>query len=141
MLMPKRVKYRKPHHRSIARGVATACNTVAFGDYGLQSLEHGKLTAKQIEAARVVARRTIGSLPNLYIRIFPHMTLTSRPADTRMGKGKGEVTHWIAVVKPGTVLFEVSGVDEKVAREACRKQAHKLPVKTRFVKKRLFNEG
>ncbi len=139
--MPKRVKYRKPHHRSIARGVATACNTVAFGDYGLQSLEHGKLTAKQIESARVVARRTIGSVPKLFVRIFPHMTLTSRPADTRMGKGKGEVTHWIAVVKPGTVLFEVSGVEENVAREACRKQAHKLPVKTRFVKKRAFNEN
>ena len=139
--MPKRVKYRKPHHRSIARGVATACNTVAFGEYGLQSLEHGKLTAKQIEAARVVARRTIGGLPQLYIRIFPQMTLTSRPADTRMGKGKGEVTHWIAIVKPGTVMFEIAGVDEKVAREACRKQAHKLPVKSRFVKKRVFNEN
>lgn len=141
MLMPKRVKYRKPHHRAKARGVATACNYVAFGDFGLQSLEHGKLTAKQIEAARVVARRTIGNVPELFIRIFPHVTLTSRPADTRMGKGKGEVTHWIAIVKPGTVLFEISGVDEKVAKEAFRKQAHKLSVKTRFIRKRLFNEG
>lgn len=136
MLIPKRVKYRKPHHRSRAKTAASTGNVVSFGDYGIQSLEHGKITSRQIEASRVVARRTIGGVAKMWIRIFPHMTKTMRPADTRMGKGKGEVTDWVAIVKPGTVLFELSGVGEEVAKEACRKQAHKLPVKTRFVKKR-----
>ncbi len=138
MLMPKRVKYRKPHHRAKARGVALAGNEVSFGEYGIQSLEYGKITARQIETSRRVARQTMGATARIWIRIFPHVTKTARPADTRMGKGKGEVTDWIAIVKPGTILFEVSNVNEEVAKQALRKQAHKLPIKTRFVKKRLL---
>mgnify|MGYP000661815595 CR=1 FL=1 len=134
-LMPKRVLHRKTH-RGRLRGQAGAGNYVAFGEYGLQALECGWITAQQIEAARVTANRFLGSHGHLYIRIFPHRSATARPAETRMGKGKGEVAYWFATVKPGTILFEVSGVDEAVAREAFRRQSHKLPVKCCFAKRR-----
>lgn len=136
--MPKRVKYRKPHHRAKARGVALSGNKISFGDFGIQSLEYGKITSRQIETSRRVARQTMGASAKLWIRIFPHVTRTARPADTRMGKGKGEVVEWIAIVKPGTILFEVGSVSEEVAKQALRKQAHKLPIKTRFLKKRVL---
>jgi large subunit ribosomal protein L16 len=134
-LMPKRVKHRK-FHRGRVRGQAASGNYVAFGEFGLQSLECGWITAQQIEAARVAANRFIGGKGRLYIRIFPQRSATARPAETRMGKGKGEVAFWFATVKPGTILFELAGVAEDVARQAFRRQAYKLPVKTCFAKRR-----
>jgi large subunit ribosomal protein L16 len=134
-LMPKRVKHRK-FHRGKMKGEATTGNTVAFGDFGIQSLEYGWVTASEIEAARVVANRRLGGEAKIYIRIFPHMSATARPAETRMGKGKGDVAYWRANVKPGTVLYEIAGVDEDLARDAFRLQAHKLSVKTRFAHRR-----
>ena len=134
-LMPKRVKHRK-FHRGRIRGQASACDYVAFGEFGIKSMETGWITAQQIEAARVATNRFIGGHGRLYIRIFPHRSATARPAETRMGKGKGEVAYWFAAVKAGTVLFELSGVAEDVAREAFRRQAYKLPVKTCFAKRR-----
>ncbi len=133
--MPKRVKHRKFQRRRI-RGNATAGNYVAFGEFGLQSLEAGRVTSSQIEAARVAANRLIGKQGKVYIRIFPHKSATAQPAETRMGKGKGEVSYWFAEVKPGTILFEISGVGEDIARQAFRRQAYKLPVKTRMASRR-----
>ncbi len=135
-LMPKRVLHRK-FHRGRLRGEATAGNYVAFGEYGLQALECGRITSQQIEAARVAANRFIGGHGRLYIRIFPHRSATARPAETRMGKGKGEVAYWFASVKPGSILFELSGVSEEIAREAFRRQSYKLPVKCCFAKRRM----
>nr|WP_249762008.1 50S ribosomal protein L16 [Calditerrivibrio nitroreducens] len=117
------------------RGKATKGNTIAFGDYGLQSLEKGKLTSRQIEAARIAINRYIRRGGNLYIRIFPHKPITKRPAETRMGKGKGAVEYYVAPVKEGTMLYEIKGVTEEQAREAFRLASHKLPVKCKFVKK------
>lgn len=134
-LMPKRVKHRK-FHRGRLKGKATSGNYVAFGEYGIQSLECGWITSEQIEAARVAANRAIGGQGKIWIRIFPQKSATARPAETRMGKGKGEVDYWFAPVKAGTVLFEIGGVEEKMAREAFRRQAYKLPVKTAFAKRR-----
>ncbi len=136
-LMPKNVKFRKTHR---GRGKSTAfkgCN-LAHGDYGLQSLEAGWITAQEIEAARVVARHFMGMLGRLYIRIFPHRNYTARPAETRMGTGKGAPDRWFADVRPGTMLFELGGVSENIAREAFRRQAHKLGVRTRFVSRRTY---
>lgn len=133
--IPKRVKHRK-FHRGRIRGCATAGNTVAFGEFGIQSLEVGRITSSQIEAARVAANRYIGNTGRLWIRIFPHKSATARPAETRMGKGKGEVAYWFAEVKPGTILYELGGVTEEIAREAFKRQANKLPVKCCFVKRR-----
>lgn len=136
-LLPSNVKWRKQHVRSFHYDhVATRCNTVAFGEFAIQATEGGEITARQIEAARVTASRHLGRNGKMWIRIFPQTPVTARPADTRMGKGKGNVEYWCARVQPGTVLFEISGLSEDLAREALRRQAHKLPVKTRMVKRR-----
>jgi large subunit ribosomal protein L16 len=134
-LMPKRVKFRKTQRGRI-RGEAQNGNRVSYGDFGLQSLERGWVTARQIEAARVAASRFLGSQGKHWIRIFPHKSVTKKPLETRMGKGKGEVEFWAAVVKPGTVMFELSGVSETLAKDIFRRQAMKLPVKVRLVKRR-----
>ena len=134
-LMPKRVKFRKSQRRRI-RGNATRGNHVQFGEYGLQALERGYITARQIEAARVACTRQMGKEGRYWVRIFPHKPITSIPAETRMGKGKGEVEYWAAVVKPGTVLFELAGVSEQMAREVFRRQAAKLPLRVKMIKRR-----
>ena len=134
-MMPKRVKYRKSQKGRV-KGNATRGNYVAFGEYGLQALEPGKISAATIEAGRVVASQSTKGGGKVYIRIFPHKSVTSIPAETRMGKGKGEVEYWAAVVKPGTVLFEITGVSEDQARAALARVAHKMPVACRFVARR-----
>jgi large subunit ribosomal protein L16 len=134
-LMPKRVKFRKSQ-RGKVKGNATRGNTVAFGDFGLQALEPGWIKANVIEAGRVAAVRGAPD-GRVYIRIFPHKSVTSTPEETRMGTGKGEPDYWCAVVKPGCVLYEIGGgVPEEVARRTLSRVAHKMPVKTRFVKRR-----
>ena len=132
MLQPARVKYRKMHRGSRA-GLATRGNTVAFGEYGLQSLERCWLDTKQIEAARVAINRNMKRRGKVWIRIFPQKSFTKKPLETRMGKGKGPLESWVAVIKPATVLFEVDGVPEVLARESLRLAATKLPVTTRFI--------
>ena len=134
MLQPKRTKYRRPH---ILRyeGKATSGNTVAFGEYGLVALEGTWVTARQIEAARIVMSRYTKRGGNVYIRIFPQLAKTKKPAEVRMGSGKGSPEEWVAVVKQGTVMFEMSGVAESVSREALRLAAYKLPIKCKVVKK------
>ncbi len=133
-LMPKRVKHRKMMRGKI-RGNATRCNTVDFGDYGLQSTEAGHVTARQIEAGRVAATHFLHRIGKVYIRIFPDKPVTGKPLETRMGKGKGELKEWVAVVKPGTVMFEIAGVDEAMARSALRRMANKMPVRCRMVER------
>tara|TARA_B100000427_G_scaffold127015_1_gene105622 strand:- start:240 stop:653 length:414 start_codon:yes stop_codon:yes gene_type:complete len=135
MLAPKRVKYRKPQ-KGKNRGMASSGNYVAFGSYGLKSLEHGFITSRQIEASRIVISRAIRKIGRMWIRIFPHKALTRKPAETRMGKGKGTPELWVAVVKPGTILFEIEGLDHKEAQEAFRKCSNKLPIKTKTVPRR-----
>jgi large subunit ribosomal protein L16 len=132
MLQPKRVKYRKQQKGKI-RGNATRGNTVAFGDYGLQTLDAGWITNRQIEAARVAMTRHIKRGGKVWIRIFPDKPITSKPAETRMGKGKGNPEGWVAPVKPGRVMFELEGVEESIARRAMDLAAAKLPVRTKFV--------
>jgi large subunit ribosomal protein L16 len=132
MLMPKRVKHRKVH-RGRRKGPAKGGTTVNFGEYGLQATEEAWITARQIESARVAITRAVRRGGKVWINIFPHKPVTQKPAETRMGSGKGNPEFWVAVVKPGRVMFELSGVDEDLAREAMRKAGHKLPVKTRFV--------
>jgi len=132
MLMPKRVKYRK-QMRGRMKGRASRGANVAFGDYGLQALEPCWMTSRQIEAARRAIVRYVKRRAKVWIRVFPDKPVTKRPAETRMGKGKGPVDHWVAVVKPGRILFEIAGIDEDVAREAMRLASHKLPIKTQFV--------
>jgi len=132
MLMPARVKYRKMHRGSRA-GLATRGNTVAFGEYGLQSLERCWLDTKQIEAARVAINRNMKRRGKVWIRVFPQKSYTKKPLETRMGKGKGPLESWVAVIKPATMLFEVDGVPEVLARESLRLAATKLPISTRFV--------
>ena len=131
-LMPARVKYRKMHRGSRA-GMASRGHTVAFGEYGLQSLERCWLDTKQIEAARVAVTRFMKRRGKVWIRIFPHKSFTKKPLETRMGKGKGPLESWVAVIKPATVLFEVDGVTEAIARESMRLAATKLPIKTKFI--------
>ncbi|MGA4643583.1 50S ribosomal protein L16 [Limisphaera sp. 4302-co] len=131
-LMPERVKYRKMHRGSRA-GIASRGNTVAFGEYGLQALERCWLDTRQIEAARVAITRHMKRHGKLWIRVFPQKSYTKKPLETRMGKGKGPVESWVAVVRPAQILFEVDGVPESVAREAMRLAASKLPIATRFV--------
>lgn len=131
MLMPKRVKHRK-QMRGRMKGKASRGTKVVFGDYGLQALEPGWVTARQIEAARRALVRHMKRRGKVWIRIFPDKPVTKKPAETRMGKGKGAVDHWVAVVRPGRILFEVSGLDEAGARAATRLAAHKLSVKTKF---------
>jgi len=134
-MMPKRVKYRKAQKGRI-RGNASRGNTVAFGDFGLQALEPGLVHARHIEAGRVAAAHFMQREGRIYIRIFPHKPVSRKPLETRMGKGKGEPDFWTAVVKPGTVLFEIGGVNEDVAKAAFLRIAHKMPVRTRFVTRR-----
>jgi large subunit ribosomal protein L16 len=131
-LMPARVKYRKMHRGSRA-GLATRGNTVAFGEYGLMSLERCWLDTKQIEAARVAINRNMKRRGKVWIRIFPQKSFTKKPLETRMGKGKGPLESWVAVIKPATVLFEVDGVPEVLARESLRLAATKLPISTKFI--------
>ncbi len=134
-LMPKRVKFRKSQRGQI-KGNATKGNTVCFGEYGLQSTEHGMITAQQLEAGRVAATHFVAREGKLVIRVFPHKPVTSKPIETRMGKGKGEPELWVAVVKPGTVLYEMGGVPEDTARQAFNRIAYKMPVKVRFLHRR-----
>lgn len=137
MLMPKRVKHRK-QMRGRMKGKASRGNEISFGDYGLQALEPGWITARQIEASRRALVRFMRRRGKVWIRIFPDKPVTQKPAETRMGKGKGAVDHWVAVVKPGRLLFEISGLDEDAAREAMRLASHKLPIKTKFMVKDSF---
>ncbi|MDO5018674.1 MAG: 50S ribosomal protein L16 [Lagierella massiliensis] len=132
MLMPKRVKHRKVH-RGRMTGKAHKGNNLAYGDFGLQALEPCWMTANQIEAARRAMTRYIKRGGNIWIKVFPDKPVTEKPAEVRMGSGKGNPEYWVAVVKPGRILFEMSGVPESVAREAMRLAAHKLPIKTKFV--------
>lgn len=134
MLMPKRVKRRK-QHRGRMKGKAMRGNQIAYGEYGLIALEPSWITSNQIEAARVAMTRYMKRGGKVWLNIFPHKSVTSKPAETRMGSGKGSPEYWVAVVKPDRVLFEVAGVTEEVAREALRLAAHKLPVKCKFAKK------
>jgi large subunit ribosomal protein L16 len=130
--MPKRTKYRKVQRGSIA-GLATSCNKVDFGDFGLQAVTRGYITNNQIEAARIAMTRHVKRGGKIWIRLFPDKPITRKPAETRMGSGKGAPDHWVAVVKPGRVLFEIAGVPEELAREAMRLASHKLPIKCKFV--------
>jgi large subunit ribosomal protein L16 len=132
MLMPGKVKFRK-QQRGRRSGKAQTGSTVAFGDFGLKSMEDGWITARQIEASRVAITRFVKRGGKIWVRVFPDKPITKKPAETRMGKGKGAPEAWVVVIKPGRVLFEMEGVEEKVAREAMRLAAHKLPVKTKFV--------
>jgi len=132
MLMPKRVKYRKKQ-RGKMKGNAQKGNYIAFGHYGLKTLESAWITSRQIEAARVAMTRYIKRGGKVWIRIFPDKPVTQKPAETRMGKGKGAPEYWVAVVKPGRVMFEIEGVPEETAKEAMRLASHKLPVKTKFI--------
>jgi large subunit ribosomal protein L16 len=132
MLMPKRTKHRKVH-RGTRRGMAQRGNTVAFGEFGLQALEAGWIDSRQIESARRTITRYIKRGGKVWIRIFPDKSVTAKPAETRMGSGKGAPDHWVAVIRPGRILFELAGVRQDVAAEAMRLASHKLPLKTTFV--------
>ena len=132
MLMPRKVAHRK-HHRGRNKGMTKGGSGLSFGEYGIQALEPGWLTARQIEAARIAMTRSIKRGGKVWISVFPDKPVTKKPAETRMGSGKGNPEHWVAVVKPGRVMFELSGVPEATAREAMRLAMHKLPIKTRFV--------
>ncbi|MCK8826233.1 50S ribosomal protein L16 [Natroniella acetigena] len=134
MLIPKRVKHRK-QHRGRLKGKARRGNKVNFGEYGLQALEPVWITNRQIEAARIAITRYIKRGGKVWVNIFPNKPVTAKPAETRMGSGKGEPEKWVAVVKPGRVMFEISGIEEEVAREAMRLASHKLPIDTKFVKR------
>lgn len=134
-MMPKRVKFRKSQ-RGTLRGNASRGNTVAYGEYGLQVLEAGWLNARTIEAGRVAATHYLHREGKVYIRVFPHKPVSAKPLETRMGKGKGEPDRWVACVRPGTMLFEIGGVEEDVARQALTRVAHKMPYRVRFVIRR-----
>lgn len=134
MLMPKRVKYRKPH-LSRPTGKIERGYEVSFGEYGLQALEPGFISARQIEAARIAMTRYVKRGGKVWIKIFPQQPVTAKPAETRMGSGKGAPDYWVAVVKPGRILFELAGVPDDEAREAMRLASHKLPINTRFIKR------
>ena len=139
MLMPKRTKYRKPH-RIYHEGKSKGNTELHFGEYGLQAKEGAWITAQQIEAARVAMTRYMKRGGKVYVNIFPHLSLTKKPLETRQGKGKGNPDLWVAVVKEDKIMFEVAGISEEVAREALRLAMHKLPIKCRFVKKELGGE-
>ncbi|NLC07772.1 MAG: 50S ribosomal protein L16 [Syntrophomonadaceae bacterium] len=134
MLIPKRVKYRR-QHRGRLTGKAMRGNTVAYGEYGLMAMEPAWITNRQIEAARIAMTRYIRRGGKVWIKIFPDKPITAKPAETRMGSGKGAPEYWVAVVKPGRIMFELAGVSEEIAREAMRLAAHKLPIKCKFVKR------
>ena len=140
MLMPKRVKHRR-QHRGRMTGVATKGNTITYGSYGLVAQECAWITSNQIEAARVAMTRSIKRGGKVYIKIFPHKPVTKKPAEVRMGSGKGAPEYWVAVVKPGRVMFEIEGVGEEAAREAMRLAANKLPIKCKFMVKEKQAEG
>ncbi|MDD3715995.1 MAG: 50S ribosomal protein L16 [Candidatus Marinimicrobia bacterium] len=135
MLMPRKVKYRK-QHRGRRQGMAFRGSTVSYGDFGLKAMEEAWITSRQIEAARVAISRIVRKHGKMWIRIFPDKPVSKKPAETRMGKGKGGPEFWVAVVKPGRVLFEVEGISEEMAREAFRLAAHKLPIKAKMVARR-----
>jgi large subunit ribosomal protein L16 len=132
MLMPKRVKHRK-QHRGRRTGTAKGGTQISYGDFGIQAVEPGWITARQIEAARIAMTRHIKRGGKVWINIFPHKPVTAKPAETRMGSGKGNPEHWVAVVKPGRILFELAGVDEALAREAMERAIQKLPIKAKVV--------
>ena len=140
MLMPKRVKYRKLHKGRMG-GKATRGSSISFGDFGLQAAECGWITARQIEAARIAMTRHVKRGGKIWIRVFPHKSVTRKPAETRMGKGKGAPEGWVAVVKPGSVLYEMEGVTKEVAKEAFRLAAHKLPIATKFLAREISDEN
>ncbi len=140
MLMPKRVKHRRVH-RGRMKGVATKGNTITYGSFGLVAQECGWITSNQIEAARIAMTRYIKRGGKVYIKIFPHKSVTKKPAEVRMGSGQGSPEYWVAVVKPGRVMFELDGVPEEKAREAMRLASHKLPVKCKFIVKEISEEG
>ncbi len=133
-LLPKRTKFRKPH-RGKLKGLASRGNRVSFGDFGLQSMDWGWITGRQIEAGRIAANRATGGQAKIWIRVFPHKPITSKPAETRMGKGKGDVEYWAAAVRPGTILFELGGVPEDKAKLAFKRLAHKMPIKVKMVRR------
>ena len=135
MLEPKKVKFRRVH-RGNRRGMASKGTHVAFGNYGLKAIESGWITARQIEASRIVISRVVRKIGKMWIRIFPHKSITKKPAETRMGKGKGSPEYWVAVVKPGRVLFEVEGLSDEEAKETFKQCGYKLPIKTKMVSKR-----
>ncbi len=132
MLVPKRVKHRK-QHRGRMKGKAVKGTSVTFGEYGLQALEPAWITNRQIEAARIALTRHIKRGGKVWVKIFPDKPVTQKPAETRMGSGKGAVENWVAVVRPGRIMFEIAGIEEEMAREAMRLASHKLPIKTKFV--------
>lgn len=134
MLMPKRTKYRRPHRVSY-EGKAKGGQEIAFGEYGLVALEGAWITARQIEASRIAMTRYMKRTGQVWIKIFPHLAKTKKPLEVRMGSGKGAPEEWVAVVKQGLVMFEIAGVSEEIAKEALRLASHKLPIKTKFVKK------
>ena len=136
MLQPARKKFRK-QHKGRNRGLATTGNKVSFGDFGLKAIGRGRITARQIEAARRAMTRYIKRGGNIWIRIFPDKPITKKPLEVRMGKGKGNVEYWVALVQPGKIMFEMAGVEEELAREAFRLASAKLPIKTHFIKKDL----
>ena len=138
MLSPKKVKWRKPQKGKM-RGMSNSGDYVSFGSYGLKAMEPGWITSRQIESARIIISRKIRKVGRMWIRIFPHKSITKKPAETRMGKGKGVPEYWVAVVKPGRVLFEIDGLSENEAQEAFRICSHKLPIKARMVSRRDFN--
>jgi len=138
MLEPKRVKRRRVH-RDKLKGKANRGHMISFGDFGLKALEPKFITSRQIEACRIAIARSLQRDGQTFIRIFPDRPMTSKPAETRMGKGKGALDHWVAVVKPGRIMFEIAGVSEERAREALRRASHKLPIKTKFVARRDLN--
>ena len=137
MLEPKKVKYRRVH-RGNRRGMSMRGNFVTFGSYGLKATESGWVTARQIESSRIVISRIVRKVGKMWIRIFPDKPVTARPAETRMGKGKGSLDHWVALVKPGRILFEIDGVTKEEAVQAFRDAGHKLPIKTKLVERRAF---
>ncbi len=134
LLLPSRTKYRR-QHRGRMKGQAMRGSTLSFGDFGLQALEPCWMEARQIEAARIALTRFMKRGGKVWIRVFPDKPITAKPAETRMGSGKGAVDHWVAVVKPGRIIFEIGGVSEEIAKEAIRLASHKLPIKTRFIKR------
>ncbi|MBT3299320.1 MAG: 50S ribosomal protein L16 [Candidatus Marinimicrobia bacterium] len=137
MLEPKKTKFRR-HHRGNRRGLATKGAHVAFGHYGLKAIESGWVTARQIESSRIAISRGVRKVGKMWIRIFPDKPITAKPAETRMGKGKGTPEYWVSVVKPGRILFEVDGVSKEIAEQIFRDAGHKLPIKTKMVLRRDF---
>ena len=137
MLEPKKIKFRRVH-RGNRRGMSMRGNYVTFGSYGLKAVEPGWVTARQIESSRIVISRIVRKIGKMWIRIFPDKPVTARPAETRMGKGKGALDHWVAVVKPGRILFEIDGVSKEEALQAFKDAGHKLPMKTKLVERRVY---